>query len=348
MKGSLKRSFRFSFFTALWISIAATGVVTALEGLFFSVHALSLLLLFIIVFLFAFFITQVRVEQLIYKSMTQLYKNVSLLASSPIQEQQVTTDMEDLRQHVERFAENKKLEIEALKIREDYRKEFIGNVSHELKTPLFTVQSYILTLLDGAKENEALLEKYLNRADKGVQRLIYIVEDLDMISKLEAGELKINREDFDIVQVIEEVFDLLEMKAAEREISLTLDQPYPDPITVNADKERIEQVLTNLVVNSIKYGQEKGTTEISIESLTAQKVIVRVTDNGEGFKKEDTSRLFERFYRIEKSRNRKAGGSGLGLSIVKHILEAHHEKMYVESDYGIGSEFAFTLEHITP
>ena len=184
----------------------------------------------------------------------------------------------------------------------------------------------------------------MERAEKGVERLIYIVKDLDMITKLEVGDLSLNLEVFDIVELVKNVFDLLEMKAAKKKITLTFDIDYKDPILVHADKERIQQVLTNLIVNSIKYGRTKGTTEVSIENLIKNKVIVRVTDNGEGISKANIPRLFERFFRVDKSGSRKEGGSGLGLSIVKHIIEAHDEKIYVESELGVGSEFSFTLE----
>jgi two-component system phosphate regulon sensor histidine kinase PhoR len=252
--------------------------------------------------------------------------------------------MEVLTREVERFAQDKKLEIETLNIRENYRKEFMGNISHELKTPLFTVQGYILTLLDGAMKDKKVRKKYLQRANKGVERLIYIIKDLDMITKLEVGGLILNKENFNILTMVQNVFDLLEMKAAKKNISLVFDKEYFDEIIVNADKERIEQVLTNLIVNSLKYGKQDGTTEVSVESLAKNKFLIRVTDNGEGISKENLPRIFERFYRVDKSGSRKEGGSGLGLSIVKHIVEAHTEKIYVESQLGIGSEFSFTLE----
>jgi two-component system phosphate regulon sensor histidine kinase PhoR len=254
--------------------------------------------------------------------------------------------MGTLTREIDKYARDKKLEIETLKVREEYRKEFMGNVSHELKTPLFTVQGYILTLLDGAMDDESKRKKYLKRANKGVERLIYIIKDLDMITKLEVGDLRLNKEEFDIVELVENVFDLFEMKAAKKKITLTFDMEYNRPIMVRADKERIQQVLTNLIVNSIKYGREKGTTEVSIENLIKNKVIVRVTDNGEGISEENIPRLFERFYRVDKSGSRKEGGSGLGLSIVKHIIEAHEEKIYVESEPEVGSEFSFTLEKV--
>ena len=234
------------------------------------------------------------------------------------------------------------------KERAQARKErhFLLAVTHELKTPIFASQGYILTLLDGAMNDKAIRKKYLNRAEKGVERLIYIVKDLDMITKLEAGDLNLDVEEFDIIELVQSVFDLLEMKAAKQSISLAFDMNYAKPIIVKADKERIQQVLTNLIVNSIKYGRENGTTEISIENLIRNKVIVRVTDNGEGIEAENIPRLFERFYRVDKSRTRKEGGSGLGLSIVKHIIEAHNEKIYVESEYYRGSDFSVTFEKV--
>jgi two-component system phosphate regulon sensor histidine kinase PhoR len=165
-----------------------------------------------------------------------------------------------------------------------------------------------------------------------------------MISKLEVGDLNLNREDFDIIELVQNVFELLEMKATKKRITLTFDVEYDRSIMVNADRERLQQVLTNLVENSIKYGRMGGTTEVSVEDLIRNKVILRITDNGEGISSSNLPRLFERFYRVDKSGSRKEGGSGLGLSIVKHIVEAHNEKIYVESEYGVGSEFSFTLE----
>jgi len=269
---------------------------------------------------------------------------VALLESENLSSGPITTDMKTLTAEIEKFAKDKKIEIDTLKIREEYRKDFLGNISHELKTPLFTVQGYILTLLDGAMDDKNIRKKYLQRANKGVERLIYIVRDLDMITKLEVGDLNLELISFDIIELIKNVFELLEMKSAKKKISLTFDMDYPEPIYVNADRDKIQQVLTNLVVNSIKYGHENGTTEVSVENLIKNKVIVRITDNGEGVSEEHIPRLFERFYRVDKSGNRDVGGSGLGLSIVKHIIEAHDEKIYLESVEGIGSEFSFTLE----
>ena len=285
-----------------------------------------------------------RVERFIYNRVKQIYDDVTLLDVTSLRRGQITTDMSSLTKEVERFAASKKLEIESLKIREEYRKEFMGNVAHELKTPLFTAQGYILTLLDGAMKDKSVRKKYLKRAGASIERLVYLVNDLDMIAKLEVGDLNIRYEYFDMVELVNDTFELLEMEAAKKNITLTTDMDYDYPIMVNADRERIQQLLTNLIVNSVKYGKQDGTTEISIENLIQNKVIVRVTDNGEGISSEHIPRLFERFYRVDKSGSRREGGSGLGLSIVKHIIEAHDEKIYVESDFGVGSEFSFTLE----
>lgn len=344
MTRKLKKSYKFALRSSLYITIFTTGVLTALLYSFDHLNITLPLVFMAMCFSFCFFIIQYRVERFIYRRVKKIYDDVTLLDLSDFQRRPITTDMATLTKEIEKFATNKKLEIETLKIRENYRKEFVGNVSHELKTPLFTVQGYILTLLDGGMDDKTIRKKYLNRAAKGVERLIYIVKDLDMITKLEAGDLNLNTEAFDIVELVQSVFDLLEMKAARKKISLSFDMNYAKPIMVSADKERIQQVLTNLIVNSIKYGREDGTTEISIENLIRNKVIVRVTDNGEGIEDENIPRLFERFYRVDKSGSRKEGGSGLGLSIVKHIIEAHNEKIYVESEYAVGSEFSFTLE----
>lgn len=339
-----KKTYKFAGFTSTFI----TFFLTALLGVFFywhgSIHYGFLGLFFIVCYVLTFFVIQYRVEKFIYKQVKKIYNDVKLLDASTFDKQKITTDMATLTREVERFAEDKKLEIETLIDRENYRKEFMGNVSHELKTPLFTVQGYILTLLDGAMKDKTVRKKYLQRANKGVERLIYIVKDLDMITKLEVGDLVLYKEDFNIVELVQNVFDLLEMKAARKNIALTFDIEYQDSIMVYADRERIQQVVTNLVENSIKYGKHDGTTEVSIEDLIKNKVIVRVTDNGEGIEKEHIPRLFERFFRVDKSGSRKVGGSGLGLAIVKHLIDAHKEKIYVESQFGVGSEFSFTLE----
>jgi len=348
MKISFKKSYKFAIKSALYISLFVSGFCMIVSAILFKSSFGAVLLFGLIcmffVYVFSFFVLQYRVERFIYRRVKKIYDDVSLLESSTFINQPITTDMETLTREVKKFATDKKLEIEMLQVREEYRREFLGNVSHELKTPLFTVQGYLSTLIDGAMDDKSIRKKYLKRAEKGVERLIYIVEDLDMITKLESGDLNIEFVKFDIVKLIQNVFDLLEMKADKKKITLAFEDHHIQPIFVNGDKDKIQQVIENLIVNSIKYGKEGGLTEVSIVNLTNKKVLVRVTDNGEGIEAQNIPRLFERFYRVDKSGSRTEGGSGLGLSIVKHIIEAHKEKIYVESEYGIGSEFSFTLE----
>ncbi len=341
---TFSKRYNFAALTALLIALFSTVSMGVFLYVFFKFLSGWLLLFFLVSFLVSFFIVQYRVEKFIYFRIKKIYNDVRILNEKDFPKPSITTDMEVLTREVENYVNVKKLEIETLNVRENYRKEFMGNISHELKTPLFTVQGYILTLLDGAMKDKKVRKKYLQRANKGVERLIYIIKDLDMITKLEVGGLVLSKENFNIIELVQNVFDLLEMKAAKKNISLVFDKEYTESILVHADRERIEQVLTNLLVNSVKYGKQDGTTEVSIENIIKNKVIVRVTDNGEGIAKEYLTRIFERFFRVDKSGSRKEGGSGLGLSIVKHIVEAHNEKIYVESQFGIGSEFSFTLE----
>ena len=338
------KKYRFAASTSLLIALFSTLLVGFFLYIILKIFYVWLPLIFLILFPISFLILQYRVEKFIYFRIKKIYRDVRILNERDFPRLSVTTDLETLTQEVERYVNVKKLEIETLNVRENYRKEFMGNISHELKTPLFTVQSYILTLLDGAMKDKTVRKEYLQRANRGVERLIHIVKELDMIAKLEGGGLELTKVSFNIILLFQNIFDLLEMKAAKKNISLVFDKEYPEPIYVNADKERIEQVVTNLLVNSIKYGKQDGTTEVGIESLVKNKVLVRVADNGEGILKENLIRIFERFYRVDKSGSRKEGGSGLGLSIVKHIVEAHKQKIYVESQFGIGSEFSFTLE----
>src|SRR5690606_5698033 len=311
MKVKLKRTYRFAIKTSLYITIFITLLMSVFLYYFFQLEWAVVLAFAVFCYVFSFIVIQFRVEKFIYRRVQKIYDDLTLLESTNLSRGPINTDMATLTQEIDKFARDKKLEIETLKVREQYRKEFLGNVSHELKTPLFTIQGYILTLLDGAMNDKNIREKYLKRAGEAVERLSYIVNDLDMITKLEAGDLRLNMESFDIVALAKNVFGMMEMRAAKKKITLTFDMHYPDPIMVNADKERIQQVLANLIINSIKYGRQKGTTEVSIENLIKNKVIVRVTDNGEGIERSHLPRLFERFYRVDKSGSRKEGGSGL-------------------------------------
>lgn len=346
MAVNFKKTYRFAVKSSIYITFFSTAVVALLTYLLLEFSWLVCLYFFLTIGAFSFFVIQYRVERFIYRRVKKIYDDVSFLEASTLRNQPITTDMATLTREVKKFATDKKLEIEMLKVREEYRREFLGNVSHELKTPLFTVQGYISTLLEGAMNDKNIREKYLERAEKGVERLIYIVEDLDMITKYENGQLDLIRKRFDIVEVVQNVFDLLEMKASKKDILLLFDRKYTKAIYVKGDRNRIQQALMNLVVNSIKYGREKGSTEVSIEDLSDSKVLIRVTDNGEGIDQIHIPRLFERFYRVHKSGARSEGGSGLGLAIVKHIVEAHNEKIFVQSKIGVGSEFSFTLKKV--
>lgn len=245
----------------------------------------------------------------------------------------------ELSEHLNRSAS----EIDMIKEMEGYRKEYIGNVSHELKTPLFSIQGYIETLRDGAVDNLSIRDKYLERIGISVERLINIVNDLDMINRFESGEIKLNITRFDINQLVREVFDLLDLDAQNKNAFMNLQCGQPQ-LFVKADKQRISQVLINLVSNAIHYANRQEARIEVRTSVLRHKVFIEVEDNGMGIKPEVLPRIFERFYRVESSRNRREGGSGLGLAIVKHILEAHGETITVESTYLEGTKFSFMLE----
>jgi len=345
MSLKFKNSYSFAIKTSFAISLISLFVVAVVLYLYslLDQYYFQLILLVILIFIISFLIIQSRIEAFIYGKIKNLYKDLNIIDSISLSKPNVTTDMNSLMQNINEFSKDKKLEIESLKVQEEFRKEFIGNVAHELKTPIFTIQGYIENLIDGAVENELLRDKFLNRAQISVERLIYIIKDLDMITKLESGSQNLEVTSFDLNKLIKNIFDQLEIQAQKKEIKLTFNTNYSESILVNADRDKIHQVITNLIINSIKYGTFKGTTEISLESLTTEKLIVRVTDNGEGILNEHLPRLFERFYRVDQSGSRKEGGSGLGLSIVKHIVDAHNENIYIESKLGIGSEFSFTL-----
>ena len=293
------------------------------------------LILFIIIRLTLEIYTSISVRNRVSRILTDINPDL-------IKELTSGKDLENITNQLQLRAEERKSELEILKDQESYRREFLGNVSHELKTPLFTIQGYILTLIEGAMKDKKVRDKYLKRSAKGVDRLITIVKDLDLITQFESGIKTVNKSIFNINELLENVFELMEFEAEKNNISIKI-QTFNKSINVFADQERISQVLTNLIVNSIKYGKENGYTKVLLEDYNKEKVLVRIIDNGEGIEDEHLPRLFERFYRIDKNRSRKKGGSGLGLSIVKHIIEAHNEQIFVDSKIGVGSQFSFTL-----
>ncbi len=250
----------------------------------------------------------------------------------------------DAQLEIENWLNKKTTEIQKLKSTEAYRREFFGNLAHELKTPVFSVEGYILTLLEGGLEDESINRKFLNKAAKGIDRITNVIADMDTITKIESGNLKLNLKRISLFELIKNILSELEDLAENHDITLSLEKPSVAEIFVTADKLRLEQVITNLISNSIYYGKQGGRSVISAREIAKGKILVKVEDNGIGIAKEHLPRLFERFYRVEKSRDRNQGGSGIGLAIVKHIVEAHNQNIKIESDLNKGTIFSFTLD----
>lgn len=300
------------------------------------------LVTFIVVFIIIYYL----LNELIYEKINPIYKTIQRLnlSDSELKEFLEGKDIgKELEEELTSWATERGNEVTRLREMERYRKEFLGNVSHELKTPIFNIQGYISTLLDGGLEDPSINRMYLERADKSISRMISIVQDLETITKLEVGELKINAEKFNIVALVHEIIEALELKAKGRNIKIEIARSKETPIFVMADRGRISQVLVNLIVNSINHGKEGGTTIVSFADMFDH-VLIEVSDDGAGIEPKDLTRIFERFYRADKSRSRDTGGSGLGLAIVKHIIEAHRQTINVRSKVGEGSSFAFTLD----
>ena len=300
----------------------------------------------VIAFIIAFFLIYYAVNNFIFEKINPIYKTIENI---PITKDELRKKLEgkDVIQEVNRmvinYAQNRAKEIKKLRRMEKYRKEFLGNVSHELKTPIFNIQGYILTLLDGGLEDPDINREYLERTEKSINRMVSIIEDLESITKLETGKLELEWEDFDIVQLVKYVYELQDSIRSRFNIDFTFDRSYDKPIMVAGDKKRITEVLNNLIVNSIFYGNKGGKTTISFAEM-GENILIDVTDNGLGLEEDEIPRIFERFYRTDKSRSRDRGGTGLGLSIVKHIIEAHNQTITVRSEPGTGSSFSFTLK----
>lgn len=337
-----KQALKFSAIISLLLILIVILTTTFFKIDFNYIYFFILLFLF---FISVYFVFKIQTRKFIYKLLKKANQSTSFEGGFSLHENSLETDFELFLEKFQNFAQTKHQEIEKLHNIDDFRREFLGNVSHELKTPIFTAQGYLLTLLDDDFKDKTLRKKYLDRANKSIDRLNFIVKDLDMISNLETG-MELNFESFNIIKLITEVFELLEIKAAKKNITLSFDKMYEFPILVEADKERIEQVLTNLISNSINYGKNNGQTKVSVHSNSTNSFTINVKDNGLGIKEIDIPRLFERFYRVDQSRSRDQGGSGLGLAIVKHIIEAHQQKVFVRSKINIGSTFSFTLKKV--
>ncbi len=308
----------------------------------FTIFEKSFLIIFIIFFVVSFssliFFTNFFIYKRVQEISEQIFPNDSNISRT------VSTNMDEMLEEIKKLDNERKSELVQMREQENFRREFIGNLAHELKTPIFTSQSYILTLLDGAYKDKNVNKKYLKIAGKAIDRLNFIIKDLDLITKLETGDSNIKKSNFNIIKLIENVIEMLQISASKKNIKLVVDTSPKQSVKVNADKEKIEHVLTNLIENSIKYGKEYGTTEIVVQEILEEKLLIRVTDNGIGVQNKNLERLFERFYRVDQTGSRSTGGSGLGLAIVKHIIDAHDEKIFIESELGVGSEFSFTLD----
>ncbi len=304
---------------------------------------------FIVIFWGSFGMILFMVQKFIYRKIKLIYKLISQTKASKKEEFYYRSllpqkGIDEVRQDVEAWAEQKKQEIEVLRKNEAFRKEFLQNLSHELKTPIFAIQGYVDTLLNGALENPDVNKKFLSNTSRNIDRLVNLVDDLDEISKLEMGNLQLNKTNFIIQDLLKEVYESLFIKAEEKQLKLTIKKGCEPPLIVFADKEKIRQVFINLIDNAIKYGKQNGIVEASFYKIEGKRILIEIGDNGFGIADEHLGRIFERFYRTDIARSRKVGGSGLGLSICKHIIEAHGQAIHVRSKIDVGTTFGFTLE----
>lgn len=338
---------RLALFAAFLISVVVViTVYFSKVSALFSTNLLSQAFLFFVSFFSSYLIFSYILRIFIYRKIKLIYKTISSSKNSKEKALGKVVPNEDILANVGKevleWQQNRTDEIAELKKMENFRKEFVGNVSHELKTPLFNIQGYIHTLLEGALSDPEVNINYLQRASKSVERLCLIVDDLESISKLESGELNLDQRTFDIHELFDDVFESAELRAKEMNIRMAFKESSDRSVYVIGDKERIRQVLNNLIVNSLKYGRIGGNTMVGFYDMD-ENILIEVTDNGIGIDSNHLPRIFERFYCVDKSRSREQGGTGLGLAIVKHILEAHNQNINVRSTYGIGTTFTFTL-----
>ena len=304
---------------------------------------------FLVIFLGSYGLILFALQTFIYRKIKLIYKLIYQTKASKREEFYYKNilpqkSIDEVREDVEKWAEQRKSEIEVLERNEVFRKEFLQNLSHELKTPIFAIQGYVDTLLNGALNNPDVNVKFLNNTSRNVDRLVNLLYDLDEISRLESGQQKLNFSNFVIQDLLKEVFESLSITANEKDIKLLIKKGCEFPLQVYADKEKIRQVLINLVQNALKYGKQNGHTEASFYNVDDKKILVEISDDGAGISDEHIPRIFERFYRTDLARSRKIGGSGLGLSICKHILEVHQQTIHVRSTIQVGTTFGFTLD----
>lgn len=331
-----------AFFSLVLFIIGVIVLSIIPKGMYFLFAFLYSLIFFIFNYIFIRFI--IRKE--IYEKVRTIYKNIySYKVSKKDLRQRIKSsslNLEDVNKEVEQWMEDDIEKMNNMIALEKFRKEYIGNVAHELRTPIFTIQGYVSTLLEGSIEDSNLIKKYLERAEAGIDRMIAIVKDLDAISQLEQGEFPLHLANFEISALIKEVIEHFELKARERKVIMV--SLNNDPYIVNADREKIRQVLVNLIENAIKYSKDIG-GEVRIKTFDMEdQLLIEISDHGIGIDEKDVNRLFERFYRTDKARSRHFGGTGLGLSIVKHIIEAHNQTINIRSKLGQGTVFGFTLK----
>jgi two-component system, OmpR family, phosphate regulon sensor histidine kinase PhoR len=303
---------------------------------------------FIIIFIGSYALILFTLQKFIYRKIKLIYKLIYQTKATKREEFYYDNilpqkGIDEVREDVEAWAEQRKKEIEILQRNETFRKEFLQNLSHELKTPVFAIQGYVDTLIGGALHNNEVNEKFLASTSRNVARLVSLLDDLDEITKLESGEMIMLFEQFTIQDLMKEVFDSLELQAAEKNIKCFIKKGCEFPLSVYADKEKIRQVFINLTENAIKYGKENGTIEASFYNVDGNNVLIEISDDGDGIAEEHLPRIFERFYRTDLARSRKVGGSGLGLAICKHIIDAHRQAIHVRSKLDVGTSFGFTL-----
>ncbi len=335
-------------FNAVVITTVMITLFVIYHLVFISMTPLAIIAIAMIVFLVSYFLISSTLENFFYRKIKLIYKTIHNL-KRPKGQKSSTIDvneadvLEKVNIEVKEWADSQIKKIHDLEQSANYRREFLGNVSHELKTPIFNIQGYVLTLLDGGLEDPSINRKYLLKTEQSINRMIAIINDLEAISKLESGELQPKMECFDIVTLTREVIEFLEVKAKKHHNTVIIEAGAEKTITVKADREKIRQVLTNLIDNGIKYSKgQNGHTTISFFDLE-ENILVEITDDGIGIPEESIPRLFERFYRTDKARSREQGGTGLGLAIVKHIIHSHDQTINVRSKQGVGTTFGFTL-----
>jgi two-component system phosphate regulon sensor histidine kinase PhoR len=338
---------------ALYAALASVGVsllfvfVISLFLHFDAFAWLKAIAALVLLFTFSYLISYYLIERFINQRIALIYKAIHREKTNKNKDIQKFDMGEDIIGEVNRevikWAQENREQIKELKDLEKFRKEFIGNLAHELKTPLFNLQGYLLTLLEGGLEDENINREYLEKADKNLERLLALVRDLDEISRLESGETILKLEKFNLIELVQDVFSSVELQANQKKISLQIDPKADKTIWVLADRSKIFQVLTNLTVNSINYGKKGGETTAKFFDLD-ENILIEFADNGIGIEKNHLARIFERFYRVDKSRARNQGGTGLGLAIVKHIIDAHNQSITVSSEIEKGTTFSFTLK----